>query len=77
MLLTNFNLRKIAAFISDKIKEDAKKDAIGEPGVAIVRRCDREFRNAYTGTYPPGVTPPEKSKPQASSDETGGPPRRT
>jgi hypothetical protein len=27
--------------MSDKIKEDAKKDTIGEPAVATVRRRDR------------------------------------
>ena len=43
MLLTNFNLRTIAAFISDKIKADAKKESRGEPTVALVRRRDREW----------------------------------
>ena len=77
ILLTNFNLRKIAAFISDKIKADAKEQNLGELGVAIVRRRDREWHNPYTGTYPPGVTPPGKSIAPPASDETGGPPRRT
>jgi hypothetical protein len=77
MLLTNFNLRKIAAFISDKIKADARKQTFGEPGVALVRRRDREWHNPYTGTYPPGVTPPSTATASPASDETGGPPRRT
>ncbi|KQV05054.1 hypothetical protein [Leifsonia sp. Root112D2] len=77
ILLTNFNLRKIAAFISDKIKEDAKREASGEPAIAKMRRRDREWHNAYTGTYPPGVLPPEKPESRAPSDETGGPPLRT
>jgi hypothetical protein len=76
MLLTNFNLRKIAAFISDKIKGDAKKQLGGEPRSALIRRRDREFHNPYTGTYPPGVTPPGKAI-SLTSDETGGPPLRT
>ena len=76
MLLTNFNLRKIAAFISDKIKDDAKKQVNGEPPIALVRRRDREFHNPYTNTYPPGVDRPTKPK-RSQADETGGPPRRT
>jgi hypothetical protein len=74
VLLTNFNLRKIAAFISDKIEDDAKKDTGGGPARVTIRRRDRGFRNPYTGTVPPGVIPPEKSKHQPPSDETGGPP---
>jgi hypothetical protein len=74
MLLTNFNLRKIAAFISDKIKADAKTESRGEPTVALMRRRDREWHNPYTDTYPPGVTRPDKTKPPAPSDGTGGPP---
>ena len=76
MLLTNFNLRKIAAFISDKIKDDAKKQVNGEPPVALVRRRDREFHNPYTDTYPPDVERPTRPK-RSDGDETGGPPRRT
>jgi hypothetical protein len=74
ILLTNFNLRKIAAFISDKIKADAKTESRGEPTVALVRRRDREWHNPYTDTYPPGVTRPDKTKPPAPSGGTGGPP---
>ena len=76
ILLTNFNLRKIAAFISDKIKEDAKKQVNGQPVVPPIRRRDREFHNSYTDTYPAGVTRPDKVK-HTASDETGGPPLRT
>ncbi|TFC56886.1 hypothetical protein E3O62_11950 [Cryobacterium sp. TMT2-15-1] len=76
MLLTNFNLRKIAAFISDKIKEEAKKPVNGEPIVRPIRRRDREFHNPYTDTYPAGVMRPDKAK-HPASDETGGPPLRT
>ena len=76
ILLTNFNLRKIAAFISDKIKDDAKKQVNGEPVVRAIRRRDREWHNPYTDTYPHGVTRPDKAKPPGS-DETGGPPLRT
>jgi hypothetical protein len=76
ILLANFNLRKIAAFISDKIAGDAKKDALGAPAIATKRKRDREHHNPYTGTYPEGVTRPSKSPPPPPSDETGGPPRR-
>jgi len=76
MLLTNFNLRKIAAFISDKIKDDAKKLIGGEPLVAPIRRRDREHHNPYTDTYPRDVKRPTKLK-RSDGDETGGPPRRT
>ncbi|TFC28293.1 hypothetical protein E3O53_12480 [Cryobacterium sp. TMT2-18-3] len=76
ILLTNFNLRKIAAFISDKIKDDAKKHIHGEPVVRTIRRRDREWHNPYTDTYPAGVMRPDKAK-HPVSDETGGPPLRT
>jgi hypothetical protein len=76
ILLTNFNLRKIAAFISDKIKEDAKKQVNGQPVVPPIRRRDREFHNPYTDTYPAGVMRPDKVR-HTVSDETGGPPLRT
>ncbi|QYF74359.1 hypothetical protein [Cryobacterium sp. PAMC25264] len=76
MLLTNFNLRKIAAFISDKIKADAKLRINGEPVVGPIRRRDREWHNPYTDTFPAGVTRPDKAK-RTVSDETGGPPLQT
>ncbi|WBM79876.1 hypothetical protein KIV56_17170 [Cryobacterium breve] len=74
ILLTNFNLRKIAAFISDKIKADAKKHVHGEP--TLIRRRDREWHNPYTDTYPLGVERPDKLKRPDADDETGGPPQR-
>ncbi|ASD21702.1 hypothetical protein B7495_06015 [Cryobacterium sp. LW097] len=76
ILLTNFNLRKIAAFVSDKIMQDAKNNISGEPAVAPIRRRDREWHNPYTNTFPAGVARPDKTK-QPASDETGGPPLRT
>lgn len=75
MLLTNFNIRKIAAFISDKIKDDAREHTTG-PVTRIIRARDGEWRSAYTGTYPAGVTRSDQAKP-VLSDETGGPPLRT
>ncbi|PPL18634.1 hypothetical protein [Microterricola pindariensis] len=76
ILLTNFNLRKIAAFLSDKFKADMRA-AGGRPAKPnLIRRRDREFRNPYTDTYPAGVERPDKARP-APSDETGGPPLRT
>lgn len=77
LLLTNFNLRKIAAFISDKIKDDARRSALGNPVEETVRRRDREFYNAYTDTLPRGVDRPVHMKKRgAPSDETGRPPTR-
>ena len=76
ILLTNFNLRKIAPFISHKIKDDAKKLVHGEPIVRPIRRRDRDFHNPYTDTYPAGVMRPDKVK-RVASEETGGPPLRT
>ncbi|WBM79894.1 hypothetical protein KIV56_17270 [Cryobacterium breve] len=76
ILLTNFNLRKIAAFMSDKIKDDAKKHVHGEPVVRPIRRRDREWHNPYTDTDLAGVMRPDKAK-HPASDETGGPPLRT
>jgi hypothetical protein len=76
ILLTNFNLRKIAAFISDKIKEDAKHLINGQPPLPPIRRRDREFHNPYTDSYPAGVLRPDKPR-TPLSDETGGPPLGT
>lgn len=77
LLLTNFNIRKIAAFESDQYRDDARKKALGEPAIALVRRRDREWHNPYTGTYPEGVLRPDKMNPTPADDETGGPPLRT
>jgi hypothetical protein len=77
MLLTNYNLRKIAAFMSDKIRAEAKQNALGEPAIATIRARDRLWHNADTDTYPAGVARPDKAKPMTPSDETGGPPLRT
>jgi hypothetical protein len=76
ILLTTFNIRKIAAFISDKIKADATQHHGPASAKVKVRRRDREFHNPYTGTYPPGVTPPGKPEREPVDDETGGPPLR-
>jgi hypothetical protein len=75
MLVTNFNIRKIAAFISDKIKADARSQTTG-PTERPRRSRDSDWHNPYTGTYPAGITRPSETKP-APSDETGGPPVRT
>lgn len=76
VLLANFNIRKIAAFISDKIKEDAKASPADPDARAPIRRRDRDWHNPYTGTYPAGVARPNTVK-LAPSDETGGPPLRS
>lgn len=75
MLITNFYIRKIAAFVSDKMREDAKALTSGLAPERTIRRRDREWHNPYTDTYPAGVVRPDKVKPP-TSDETGGPPRR-
>jgi hypothetical protein len=77
MLLTNYNLRKIAAFISDKMRDDAKAITPGQTVTTPIRRRDREFHNPYTDTYPAGVERPKNVKRQIASDDTGGPPLRT
>jgi hypothetical protein len=77
MLLTNFNIRKIAAFISDEMANDAKQSAPGQPAEKLLRRRDREFHNPYTDTYPAGVERPKDAKRQPTSNDTGGPPLRT
>lgn len=77
MLLTNYNLRKIAAFISDKMRDDAKHTNPGQTATTTIRRRDREFHNPCTDTYPAGVERPKNAKRQIASDDTGGPPLRT
>lgn len=68
LLLTTYNLRKIAAFLDDTMA--GATDWSNEQGL---RRRDRDFRNAYTGTYPAWITPPEKKR-RDLGDGTGGPP---
>lgn len=77
ILLTNYNIRKIAAFMSDKIKDDARQLVHGQPAPGIIRRRDREWHNPYTDTYPAGVARPTDSKRRTVTDETGGPPLQT
>ncbi|AMB58899.1 hypothetical protein [Microterricola viridarii] len=77
MLLVNFNLRKIAAFMSDQYKEDAKRNLAGDPVEKKLRRRDRDFYNRYTDTLPPGVERPDHLKKRgAAPEDTGGPPTR-
>lgn len=50
LLLVNHDIRKIAAFLSDKMKEDAKA-APADPHMArALRRRDRAWANKYTKT---------------------------
>lgn len=75
MLLVNFNLRKIAAFMSDQYKEHAKRNLAGNPVEKKLRRRDRDFYNRYTDTLPPGVERPKHlTKRGTATDDTGGPP---
>jgi hypothetical protein len=77
ILATNFNLRKIAGFIHDLILDDAGRRPWG-PLTPKGRARDSKHRNAYTNTYPPGVTPPKTTKRTLGDDDgTGGPPLRT
>ncbi|SDS98804.1 hypothetical protein [Microterricola viridarii] len=75
MRLVNFNLRKIAAFMSDQYKEDANRNLAGDPVEKKLRRRDRDFYNRYTDTLPPGVERPNRLKKRGTApDDTGGPP---
>lgn len=50
LLLVNHNIRKIAAFISDKMKEDAKTAPAHPRPAKTLRRRDRAWSNKYTKT---------------------------
>ncbi|WP_157155907.1 hypothetical protein [Diaminobutyricimonas sp. LJ205] len=52
MLLTNFNLRKIAAFLHDERAAEAKTNTGEPPKQKSVRRRDRVWYNPYTKTTP-------------------------
>jgi hypothetical protein len=77
ILATNFNLGKIARFIHDVILDDARGKPWG-PLTPKGRARDSKHHNPYPNTYPPGVTPPKKTKRTLGDDDgTGGPPLRT
>lgn len=72
MVITAFNLDKIAAFIHDRLHEEAT----GGPKPKRLRARDSKWHNPYTDTYPLGVTPPPDAKPRRGrrrDDGTGGP----
>ncbi|MCU1542791.1 MAG: hypothetical protein JWM50_656 [Microbacteriaceae bacterium] len=52
ILLANYNLRKIAAFLLTEAKEKSRLDRGIEPATQIKRRPDREFYSPYTKTFP-------------------------
>jgi len=52
ILLANYNLRKIAAFLLKEAKDQSRLDRGIEPATQIKRRRDREFYNPYTKTFP-------------------------
>jgi hypothetical protein len=52
ILLANYNLRKIAAFLLKEAKEKSRLDRGIEPATQIKRRRDREFYSPYTKTFP-------------------------
>jgi len=58
ILLTNYNLRTIAAFIQEELLDELNP---ADPTIPArekrQRRRDREHYNPYTGTYPPGAKP--------------------
>jgi hypothetical protein len=58
ILLTNYNLRKVAAFLHDAELEKSEPTKRPPAGPRQPRRRDREFYNPYTKTTPPGLLPP-------------------
>jgi hypothetical protein len=56
ILLTNYNLRKIATFAREQLRASLKPTT-STPVEKKVRRRDGEFHNDYTDTYPPGARP--------------------
>ncbi len=72
VLLTNYNLRKIAAFISEELEKAAAAAKGVPPKQPIRRRRDREWYNPYTKTTPRGMKPPLKRE-----LELAGAPSRT
>jgi hypothetical protein len=58
ILLTNYNLRKVAAFLHDAELEKTEPTKRPPAGPRQPRRRDREFYNPYTKTTPPGLLPP-------------------
>jgi hypothetical protein len=59
ILLTNYNLRKIASFMfKEKVAEAKKNAGLAPTEPATRRRRDREWYNVYTKTTPPGMNPP-------------------
>ena len=75
ILITNFNLRKISAFLSDRMKEEVKQRLLTGVVVKRRRKRDEEWANAYTKTYGGGAgNPTRRQKQVATNNETGGPP---
>ena len=71
ILVTNFNLRKIAAFISDKVGEAAKRPQGPKDEITVktIRRRDRDYVNPYTNTYPAGFGPHGHDKPTKGTED--------
>ena len=59
ILLSNYNLRKIAAFLRDEAEAQSRLDRGLKPAAPIKRRRDREFYNPYTKTYPSSLQAPQ------------------
>jgi len=58
ILLANYNLRKIAAFLREETEAQSRLDRGLEAAAPIKRRRDREFYNPYTKTYPSSLQAP-------------------
>jgi len=63
ILLTNYNLRKIASFLR-KAWVASKKIGSGPIIPPKMRRRDGVWHNPYTGTYPPGARPEPATTPE-------------
>jgi hypothetical protein len=58
ILLTNYNLRTIAAFIQEELLAELNPaDPTIPAREPLLRRRDRLWHNPYTGTYPPRLKP--------------------
>ena len=71
ILLTNYNLRKIAAFLHDAELEKVEPTKRPPAEPHRLRRRDREFYNPYTKTTPPGLRPPEYAEEKVAAKIAG------
>lgn len=72
MVITAFNLDKIAAFIHDQLHTEAT----GGPKPSKPRARDNKWHNPYINTYPEGVPLPPDAKPRRGRSKASSPPAR-